>query len=114
MQGNCAEVLHFSAFHLAIVLNRSSKVTEMEEDELILKEEWQIYPPKFQVVISCSPAAQQSQARIEFKLAHRDLVFDIPLAPQPTESGINKGHVNNDWNEANAHDLWIKFNIGMF
>ena len=62
--------------------------TEMDEDELELKEDEQIYPPKFRVVISCSPAAQQSQARIEFKGAHKDLVFDIPLAPQ-SEPGIN-------------------------
>ena len=68
----------------------------MDEDELELKEEHQMYPPKFQVVISCSPAAQQSQARIKIKGAHSDLVFDIPLIPQPTEPGINpdQGHKN--------------------
>ena len=58
----------------------------MDEDELELKEEHQMYPPKFRVVISCSPAAQQSQARIKIKGARRDLVFDIPLTPPP---GIN-------------------------
>ena len=64
-------------------------------DEMVLKqmEDEQMYPPRFRVVISCFPAAQQSQARIKFKGAHKDLVFDIPLALQP---GINpeQGHIN--------------------
>jgi len=70
------------------------EVLKLEEDE-------QIYPPKFRVVISCSPAAQQSQARIEFKGAHKELVFDISLAPPPaTEPGINpeQGCISNTHN----------------
>ena len=58
----------------------------MDEDELELKEEHQMYPPKFQVVIICSAAAQQSLVKIKIKGARRDLVFDIPLTPPP---GIN-------------------------
>ena len=67
-----------------------------EMDEMVLKqmEDEQMYPPRFRVVISCSPAAQLSQARIKFKGARKDLVFDIPLALQP---GINpeQGCINN-------------------
>jgi len=58
----------------------------MEVEVLKQMEDEQNYPPKFRVVINCSPAAQQSQARIQFKGAHKELVFDIPLALQP---GIN-------------------------
>ena len=66
----------------------------MEVEVLKLKEDEQIYPPRFRVVISCSPAAQQSQAWVKFKGAHKELVFNIPLALQP---GINpeQGHINN-------------------
>ena len=79
--------------------------TKLDENELKLKEKEKMYPPKFQVVISCSPAAQQSQARIKIKGAHSDLVFDIPLTPLPGPS-INpqQGRINN----ANTHDLWIE------
>ena len=63
---------------------------EMDEDELELKEKLQMYPPKFRVVISCSPAVQQSQARIKFKGARRDLVFDIPLTLPPGRARSHK------------------------
>ena len=65
---------------------------EVEEEVLKDMEDCSNYPPRFQVVITCSPAAQQSQARIKFKGAHKELVFDIPLQP-----GINpeQGHINN-------------------
>ena len=70
---------------------------EMEEKVLKQMEDEQIYPPRFRVVISCSPAAQQIQTRIEFKGACKELVFDIPLAPPTNKSGINpdQGHMNN-------------------
>ena len=48
---------------------------------LKLKEEEGMYPPRFCVVISCSPIARQSQARIEFSGATKELLFDIPLNP---------------------------------
>ena len=73
---------------------------EMEEEVQKQMDDEQIYPRRFQVVISCSPAAQQSQAQIKIKGAHKELVFDIPLAPPAIESGINpeQGHIN-------THDL---------
>ena len=53
------------------------------KEELQLKEELKIYPPRFQVEIGCSPSAQPNQIKIEFKGAVTDLVFDILLTPTP-------------------------------
>ena len=50
---------------------------------LEVKEEEGMYPPRFEVVVTCTPAARQSQARIEFRGAVNDLVFDVPLNPPP-------------------------------
>ena len=41
------------------------------------------YPPRFHVIFTCTPTAGQSQARIEFRGAVNDLVFDVPLNPPP-------------------------------
>ena len=62
---------------------------ETSKETLKLMEEEGMYPPRFRVVISCSPNARQSQARIEFRGAVNDLVFDIPL--NPLQSGVVKG-----------------------
>ena len=51
--------------------------------QLQLKEKLKIYPPRFQVEISCSPSAQPNQIKIEFRGAVTDLVFDILLTPTP-------------------------------
>ena len=44
------------------------------------------YPPRFRVVITCTPTARHSQARIEFRGAVKDLVFDVPLIPPPPQA----------------------------
>ena len=54
---------------------------ENMEELLKLKEERGMYPPRFCVVISCSPTARQSQARLEFSGATKELLFDVPLNP---------------------------------
>ena len=55
-------------------------------EQLKLKEELRIYPPRFRVEISCSPSAQPYQINIEFRGAVTDLVFDILLTPTPASS----------------------------
>ena len=49
--------------------------------ELEMREKGGMYPPRFHVVLSCSPSARESQTRIEFRGATTDLVFDILLTP---------------------------------
>ena len=49
---------------------------------LKLQEEKGIYPPRFNVFISCSPTARQSKARIQFKGSAKEFIFDIPVNPQ--------------------------------
>lgn len=49
------------------------------EDVLKLLEDKGMYPPRFNVVISCSPMAKQGQERILFKGTTSGLVYDIPL-----------------------------------
>ena len=46
---------------------------------LKVKEEEGMYPPRFNLVISCSPTARQSQTRVQFVGAVKKIVFDIPL-----------------------------------
>ena len=48
-----------------------------------IKEDKGMYPPRFCVVIRCTPTARQSQARIEFRGTVNNPVFDIPLDPPP-------------------------------
>ena len=57
------------------------EITTIAIENLKLKEEEGMYPPRFRVVISCTPNARQSQARIRFRGATNDLIFDIPLNP---------------------------------
>ena len=57
-------------------------ITENTKQTLQLREREGIYPPRFRVVISSTPTARQSQARIELRGAVNDLVFDLPLNPQ--------------------------------
>ena len=69
-------------------------ITETTKQTLQLKEDEGMYPPRFCVVISGTPTARQSQARIEFRGAVNDLVFDVPLNPplpqaRPTSPGIS-------------------------
>ena len=54
---------------------------ETSREELEVDEEEGMYPPRFHVVLSCSPSARESQTRIEFRGARTDLVFDIFLTP---------------------------------
>ena len=54
---------------------------ETTREELEVDEEEGMYPPRFHVVLSCSPSARESQTRIEFRGATSDLVFDIFLTP---------------------------------
>ena len=53
------------------------------KEQLQLKEELRIYPPRFRVEISCSPSARPDQIKIEFRGAVTELVFDILLTPTP-------------------------------
>ena len=53
---------------------------------LKLREAKGMYPPRFNVFISCSPTIRQSKVRIEFSGSSRELVFDIPLALSPQQS----------------------------
>ena len=48
-------------------------------DTLKIQEDCGLYPPRFKVIISCSPTAQPAIARVEFRGAVNDLIFDIPL-----------------------------------
>ena len=57
--------------------NTAKKSLELEEEE-------GIYPPRFHVILSCTPNANQSQTKIEFKGAVSDMVFDILLTPAVT------------------------------
>ena len=62
---------------------------ETTREELEVDEEEGMYPPRFHVVLSCSPSARQSQTRIEFRGATSDLVFDIFLTPSvPTTRSL--------------------------
>ena len=54
------------------------------KEQLQFKEELRIYPPRFQVEISCSPFARPDQIKVEFRGAVTDLVFDVVLTPTPT------------------------------
>ena len=54
---------------------------ETTREELEVDEEEGMYPPRFHVVLSCSPSATESQTRIEFRGATTDLVFDVFLTP---------------------------------
>ena len=51
-------------------------VRDRNAKELQLKEDYKIYPPRFQVEISCSSSAQPDQIKIQFKGAMTDLMFD--------------------------------------
>ena len=53
------------------------------KEQLQLMEKLRIYPPRFQVEISCSPSAQLDHIKIEFRGAVTDLVFDVVLTPIP-------------------------------
>ena len=61
------------------------------EEVLKLKEKEGMYPPRFNLVISCTPAAKQSQTRVEFRGALKEIVFDIPLNPLLNQPYITKG-----------------------
>lgn len=61
------------------------------EEQLKIKEEEGLYPPRFNVVISCSPTASQSQTRITFTGAVKEMVFDIPLTPDPLQNCVATG-----------------------
>jgi hypothetical protein len=62
------------------------KVTETILEQLKLKEEEGMYPPRFHVVIRCTPTARQNQARIGFRGAEQDLTFGILLNPLPSQA----------------------------
>ena len=74
--------------HLQILVSEIDFFVSGEnmKDLLKLKEEEGMYPPRFCVVISCSPTARQNQARIEFRGATKELVFDTPLNPSLTST----------------------------
>ena len=55
---------------------------------LKIKEEIGTYPPRFNVVISCSPTAKHHMVRFKFTGAERDILFDIPLIPLPISSKL--------------------------
>ena len=50
-------------------------------EQLKFMEEMGTYPPRFSVVISCTATAHLHHARIEFRGAVNELVFDVPLYP---------------------------------
>ena len=43
-----------------------------------------MYPPRFNLMISCTPTARQSKTRVEFRGARKEMVFDILLKPLPS------------------------------
>ena len=53
-----------------------------------MKEDVGMYPPRFNVVISCSPTAKHHMARFKFTGAEKEIVFDIPLIPLPISSKL--------------------------
>ena len=59
---------------------------EDTKEELEVEEEEGMYPPRFHVVLSCSPSARASQTRVEIRGAATDVVFDIFLTPTATPS----------------------------
>ena len=69
---------------------------------LKLKEKEGMYPPKFKVVVTCTPAARQSQARIEFRGAVNDPVLDVslnpPSPPQATPTSPTYSTIGNSKN----------------
>ena len=52
-------------------------------EELKIKEEEGMYPPRFNLMISCTPMAGQSKTRVEFRGARKEILFDILLKPLP-------------------------------
>ena len=75
---------------------------------LKLKEEEGMYPPKFKVAVSCTPAARQSRARIEFRGAVNDLVFDVSLNPPfPLEAAPTSPTLSSIGNKKVAWFLYI-------
>ena len=54
-------------------------------EDLKLREERRMYPPRFCVTIACcSPTARPHLAKIKFTGAVNDLTFDMSLNPLPT------------------------------
>ena len=51
-----------------------------------------MYPPRFNLVVSCSQTARQSQTRIAFSGAQKEIVFDIPL--NPLQSCVAQGKLS--------------------
>ena len=59
-------------------------------ENLKIKEENGMYPPRFHAMINCTEKARLSQARFEFTGATQNLVFDVPLRPeQPYTPGTH-------------------------
>ena len=59
---------------------------EDTKEELEVDEKEGMYPPRFHIVLSCSPSARPSQTRVEIRgaSADTDVVFDIFLTPSAT------------------------------
>ena len=56
---------------------------EITREQLKLKEETGMYPPRFKVIITCSETAKPTQARFQFRGTADDLVFDAYFSPLP-------------------------------
>ena len=57
---------------------------DIKKEQLKLKEENGMYPPRIRVVIGCSTLARPMHARFQFTGATDGLIFDVILRPQPS------------------------------
>ena len=62
---------------------------ENTKHKLEVKEKAGMYPPRFHVIIRCSPSARPTQTKIEFRGAVTNLVFDIFLTPAMTSPSLS-------------------------
>ena len=61
---------------------------EDTREDLEVDEEEGMYPPRFHVVLSCSPSARPSHTRVKIKGAATDVVSDIFLTPTLTATPL--------------------------
>ena len=66
------------------------------KEQLQLKEESRIYPPRFRVEICCFPFARPDQIKIEFRGAVTDLLFDIILTTASGTRGVSTSSSTSD------------------